>query len=127
MANPEALSMLRIARRDLKAAQVLQDKAIDEAIWGFQIQQVVEKALKAWLFHLGEDPPLIHNLTALLERIAAAGADAEAFRCLEAFTIFVVQFRYDADPEPMGLDRADWLQRAEQLVEHVASLIGAGI
>lgn len=127
MANPEALSMLRIARRDLKAAQVLQDNAIDEAIWGFQIQQVVEKAFKAWLFHLGEDPPLIHNLTALLERIAAAGADVEAFRCLEAFTIFAVQFRYDADPEPMGLDRADWLQRAEQLVEHVASLIGAGI
>ena len=69
MANPEALSMLRIARRDLKAAQVLQDNAIDEAIWGFQI-------------HLGEDPPLIHNLTVLLERIAAAGADAEPFCCL---------------------------------------------
>ena len=31
MANPEALAMLRIARRDLKAAQVLQDNAIDEA------------------------------------------------------------------------------------------------
>jgi len=48
----------------------------------------------------------------------------EEFRCLEAFTIFAVQFRYDANPEPMGLDRADWLRRAEQLVDHVASIIG---
>ena len=125
MANPEALAMLRIARRDLKAAQVLQDNAIDEAIWGFQIQQAVEKALKAWLLHLGEDPPLIHNLTALLERIDRAGAEVEHFRCLEAFTIFAVQFRYDADPEPMRLDRSHWLRRAEQLVDHVASLLGA--
>lgn len=123
MASPEALAMLRIARRDLKAAQVLRDNEIDEAIWGFQIQQAVEKALKAWLLHLGEDPPLIHNLTALLERITGAGADVRQFRRLETFTIFAVQFRYDADPEPMGLDRGHWLQRAEQLVEHVASLI----
>lgn len=38
MVKPEALAMLRIARRDLQAAQLLQDKEIDEAIWGFQIQ-----------------------------------------------------------------------------------------
>lgn len=88
MASPEALAMLRIARRDLKAAHVLRDNEIDEAIWGFQLQQAVEKALKAWLLLLGEDPPLIHNLTALLERIAGAGADVSQFRCLEAFTIF---------------------------------------
>jgi hypothetical protein len=36
-----------------------------------------------------------------------------------------VQFRYDADPEPMGLDRAHWLRCAEQLVASVASLIGS--
>ena len=49
----------------------------------------------------------------------------EDFRCLEAFTVFAVQFRYDVDPEPMGLDRAHWLLRAEQLVEHVAAIIGS--
>lgn len=31
MANPDAAAMLRIARRDLKAAAVLQDPGIDEA------------------------------------------------------------------------------------------------
>jgi len=65
------------------------------------------------LFQLGDDPPLIHNLTALLERLTQAGAAVEDFRCLEAFTIFAVPFRYDVDPEPMGLDRAHWLLRAE--------------
>ncbi len=125
MANPEAQAMLLIARRDLKAARALQDNAIDEAIWGFQIQQAVEKALKAWLFDLGAVPPLIHNLTALMERIAGFGTNVDQFRRLEAFTIFAVQFRYDADPEPMGLDRAQWLRQVEQLVEHVATQIGA--
>jgi len=66
--------MLVVARRDLKAARMLQVASIDEASWGFQVQQVVEKALKAWFFQLGDDPPLIHNLTALLERLTQAGA-----------------------------------------------------
>ena len=55
------------------------------------------------MFSLGEEPPLIHNLTALLERVADAGGDVEPFLALEAFTVFAVQFRYDAEPEPMEL------------------------
>ncbi len=46
MANPEALALLKIARRDLTAAALLQDPSADEANWGFQIQQAIEKALK---------------------------------------------------------------------------------
>ena len=49
MSSPEALAMLRIARRDLKAALALQQASIDEASWGFQLQQVVEKAIKGML------------------------------------------------------------------------------
>ncbi len=123
MANPEAQALLWIARRDLKAAEVLQIPSIDESSWGFQIQQAVEKSLKAWLFDLGEEPPLIHNLTALLEQVADAGGVVEAFLSLEAFTVFAVQFRYDAEPEPMQLDRREWQQRAEELVEHVEQIV----
>ena len=93
MANPDALAMLRIARRDLTAAAMLQDLSIDEANWGLQIQQAVEKALKAWLFGLGDDPPFIHNLTALFERISDRGGMVEPYLPLEAFTAFAVQFR----------------------------------
>ncbi|MFM7267641.1 MAG: HEPN domain-containing protein [Cyanobium sp.] len=119
--------MMRIAQRDLKAARALLDPGIDEASWGFQIQQAVEKSLKAWLLHLGDDPPLIHNIKALLQRLEAAGACVADFRNLEPFTSFAVQFRYDADPEPMGLDRADWLHRAEGLIDHVELIIGVKV
>lgn len=125
MAEADARSMLTIARRDLKAAWILQDASIAEASWGFQVQQVVEKALKAWLFRLGDSPPFTHDLVVLFKRLLRVGADVEAHRDLARFTDLAVQFRYDADPEPMGLDRAHWLQRAEQLVEHGASLLSA--
>jgi len=45
MAEQDALSLLVIARRDLRAARMLQDASIDESNWGFQAQHVVEKAL----------------------------------------------------------------------------------
>jgi HEPN domain-containing protein len=125
MANPESESLLKIARRDLQAASLLQDPAADEANWGFQIQQAVEKALKAWMFSLGDDPPFIHNLTALFGRITDRGCNVEPFLPLEAFTVFAVQFRYDAEPEPMDLDRQHWHQQAEVLVEHVATICAA--
>ena len=125
MAEPAAHSLLTIARRDLKAARALQDPCIDESNWGFQIQQAVEKALKAWLYELGDSPPFTHDLVALFKRLLRAGADVDAHRDLAKFTDFAVQFRYDVDLEPMGLDRAHWLHRAEQLVDHVASIIRA--
>ena len=125
MANPESESLLKIARRDLQAASLLQDPAADEANWGFQIKQAVQKALKAWLFSLGDDPPFIHNLTALFGRITDRGGNVEPFLPLEAFTVFAVQFRYDAEPEPMDLDRQQWHQQAEALVEHVATICAA--
>ncbi|MEB3275664.1 MAG: hypothetical protein VKM92_01745 [Cyanobacteriota bacterium] len=37
-----------------------------------------------------------------------------------------VQFRYDAEPEPMELDRTVWQQRAVKLVEHVERIVGRG-
>jgi len=125
MAELDAPSLLVIARRDLKAARMLQDISIDESSWGFQVQQVVEKALKSWLYQLGDSPPFTHDLVLLFKRLLRAGVDVGAHRDLARFTDFAVQFRYDVDPEPMGLDRAYWLQRAEQLVDHVASIIGS--
>lgn len=126
MAEADARSMLTIARRDPKAAWILQDASIADASWGFQVQQVVEKALKAWLFQLCDSPPFTHDLVVLFKRLLRAGADVEAHRDLARFTDFAVQFRYDVEPEPMGLDRAHWLERAEELVDHVGTLIAAG-
>ena len=123
MANPEAAALLRIAWRDLRAAERLQDPGIDEASWGFFVQQAVEKALKAWLLLLGESPAPIHNLTVLFRRIADRQGMVEPFLALEAFTDFAVQFRYDDALESMGLDRLSWQQRASALVRHVDALM----
>lgn len=88
MAEADARSMLTIARRDLKAAWILQDASIAEVSWGFQVQQVVEKALKAWLFQLGDSPPFTHDLVVLFKRLLRVGADVEAHRDLARFTEF---------------------------------------
>lgn len=46
-----------------------------EAVWGFQVQQTIEKALKAWLYLFGVEPPFTHDLVALLKLLNQAGLD----------------------------------------------------
>ncbi len=71
MALSEAEGLLRIAAVDLESAQASSDPVVfREGAWGFWLQQAVEKALKAWLLHLGSDPPLTHDLRRLLLPLA---------------------------------------------------------
>ena len=53
MARPEALRLLRIARRDLRMARRLLDPEVEEASWGWAAQRCLEKTLKAWLLQHG--------------------------------------------------------------------------
>jgi len=63
----EARQFLRLARRDLRAAEGLLDSSrFDEASWGFHVQQATEKALKACACHEDIDFPLTHDLRLLL-------------------------------------------------------------
>jgi HEPN domain-containing protein len=80
--------LLRIAAIDLESAQASSDPVVfREGAWGFWLQQSVEKALKAWLLHLGSDPPLTHDLRRRLLLLAQ-------------LNVYAVRFRYDADPTP---------------------------
>jgi len=130
MAEADALAMLMIARRDLQAAQAMLDSAaFHEAVWGFQLQQTLEKALKAWLYFLDESPPFTHDLVALLKLLERAGVDISGYRELARFTDFAVQIRYDEQPDLQGLDRSVWNVKAEALVLAVEALLppaGAG-
>ena len=68
MLEADTLALLAIARRDLQAAQGMTDTTtFHEAVWGFQVQQTIEKALKAWLYLSGVEPPFTHDLVALLQ------------------------------------------------------------
>jgi hypothetical protein len=111
MVLSEAEGLLRIAIADLETAVASSNPAIfREGAWGFWLQQSVEKALKAWLVHLGTIPPPTHDLNRLL-------------RMLGRLTLYAVQFRYDADPEPLGLDRGAFQEQVSQLLQDVASAL----
>lgn len=124
MAEADALALAAIARRDLLAAQAMTDPTtFHEAVWGFQVQQTIEKALKAWLYLLGVEPPFTHNLVALLKLLDEAGIDIAPYRDLARFTDFAVQIRYDDQPELQNLDRSSWNGRAEALVTVIEALL----
>lgn len=87
----------------------------------------MEKALKAWLLYVGEDePPLTHDLRRLLRLLAARGAVASECNDLGVLTVYAVQFRYDADPMPLELNRTAFNQRVNALVLHVENLLQHG-
>jgi HEPN domain-containing protein len=64
----------------------------------FHAQQVVEKCLKGFLIHAGEDFPFTHNLSKLVA--ACAGLDASfqsLLELVEPLTPYAVELRYDAE------------------------------
>ena len=124
MLEADALALLAIARRDLQAAQGMTDTTtFHEAVWGFQVQQTIEKALKAWLYLSGVEPPFTHDLVALLKLLEEAGIDIAPYRDLARFTDFAVQVRYDDQPDLQNLDRSSWNGRAEALVMSIEAML----
>ncbi|MFN9644790.1 MAG: HEPN domain-containing protein [Cyanobacteriota bacterium] len=124
MADADALALAAIARRDLLAARGKTDAAVfHEAVWGFQVQQTIEKALKAWLYISGVEPPFTHVLVALLKVLEEVGIDIAPYRDLARFTDFAVQVRYDDQPDLQNLDRSSWNDRAEALVMSIEAML----
>jgi len=124
MAEADALALLAIARRDLQAARGMTDATVfHEAVWGFQVQQTIEKALKAWLNLTGIQPPFTHDLVALLKLLEEVGIDITPYRDLARFTDFAVQVRYDDQPDLQNLDRSSWNDRAEALVSVIEAML----
>lgn len=98
---------LAMARRDLAAARVLEDRLPElAAAAGFFAQQCAERALKAVLMWRDADLPRTHDLEQLLSLIRTAGVavPAELFRLAE-ITPFAVELRY-ADPEAVSAESA---------------------
>ena len=124
MADSDALALASIARRDLLAARGMTDATVfHEAVWGFQVQQTIEKALKAWLYLSGMEPPFTHDLVALLKMLEEAGIDIAPYRDLARFTDFAVQVRYDDQPDLQNLERSFWNDRVDALVASVEALL----
>lgn len=123
MARSEAQAMLRVARRDLQAARLLAVDEADEASWGFQIQQAIEKALKARILSCDLKAPFTHDIADLLQSLSEQGVEISPYQQFSQFTLFAVQFRYDDEPEPLNLNRQHWLSLVQALLDEVDSLI----
>jgi len=122
----QAGSFLSMAERDYRALCGMNDPEVfSDEIFGFHVQQAVEKALKAWLCFLGVPFPKTHDLdelSALLEE--ADQKIADSFSSLLEFTDFAVAFRYEAFPDLEGdIDRRGCIDEVARLLQHVRQIL----
>jgi len=106
---------LIMARRALESDVILADQA------AYHSQQVVEKALKAFLASQGVAFTKTHDLVRLV--VVCRGIDPSFARFLDtAQTLnpFVTQFRYPGGPlEPDLSEAEDAIRRSEEVLRHV--------
>ncbi|NLI30367.1 MAG: HEPN domain-containing protein [Nitrospiraceae bacterium] len=124
----EALRMLRMAEKDLRALNGMLDSGIfPDEIFGFHAQQAAEKSLKAWITVLGLKHTYKHDLRPLLIQLQEAGCSVTDLWDLVDLNAFAVQFRYeDFDSNDEPLDRAAVITKVQALFETVQAIIKQG-
>lgn len=124
----QAQALLRVVRRDLTALHGMHDPTIfADEIFGFHVQQAVEKSLKAWLSVLGIAFPFTHDLSRLLVLIRDTGTDVKDLWWASEFTVFAQQVRY-ADgylQADAPLDRKGILKRVGELFLLIDGMVRA--
>ena len=117
----QARVLLEAAAFDVSALRGMGDAAVfADAVFGFHVQQAVEKSFKAWLALLGAAYPLTHDLEELLELLSAREPDAARFDALTEYSPYAVQLRYAGFvPDAVPLDRDIATARAEAVLEEV--------
>ncbi|MFY9821449.1 MAG: HEPN domain-containing protein [Thermoanaerobaculia bacterium] len=115
--------LLALARRDLRAAEILRDEPdVGDGIVGFHIQQAAEKTLKAWLTILGIDFPRTHDLSLLIHKLSDADVEVTSLWELLDLNPFAVQLRYEIlEDEP--LNHGATLEQVTALLSHVEGLL----
>jgi len=72
--HKQAEVLLSAAYRDFRALKgMLDTETFADEVFGFHVQQAVEKALKAWLAILGVVYPFTHDLSVLLQQLEDQG------------------------------------------------------
>ncbi|MBN1508300.1 MAG: HEPN domain-containing protein [Sedimentisphaerales bacterium] len=122
----QAKSLLRVAERDHRALCGMESSTVfSDEIFGFHVQQAVEKALKAWLCAQGMTFPRTHDLDELGALLEETGQRLPAFLSdLLEFTDFAVAFRYEAFPDMEGdIDRRACVDKVARLLQHVRQVL----
>jgi len=122
----QAKNLLGAAERDYRAFVGMEDPTVfSDEIFGFHVQQAVEKALKAWLCCLGVLFPRAHDLDELGALLEEAGQKIPKFVSgLLEFTDFAVVFRYEAFPDmEADIDRRDCVGKVARLLQFVRGIV----
>jgi HEPN domain-containing protein len=124
-----AHSLLRMAHKDFNALIGMQGNPLfADEIFGFHVQQAVEKALKAWLCTYGIGSyPLTHELARLFSMLENQGAEIESFWPLVQYTMFAVQARYEEGISDLDehIDRAVEIRNVSDLLGCVEKRLAA--
>jgi len=116
---------LVMAHKDFRAIRAMTDDAFAVEIFGFHAQQAAEKALKAWLEHLGGIAPITHNLVLLISMLGDLGQDMTGWLDLIALNGYAVQYRYEQyDSQTEELDRVKTIGLIDRLLTTVDQVVG---
>ena len=96
----DALLLLGLVRRHLRALEQTLNPDYPDEDWGFTAQQVIEKILKAWIVLADQRPPHIHELAALQPMAGIAIPPV-----LLKLQVFAVEARYEEGPFPLPAPR----------------------
>lgn len=110
------------AEEDLNALQRMKhdEEGFSDRIFGYFVQQAVEKGLKAWLAYLGQSYPFTHDLSRLIDRLSPLDSAAGAFEDLAVFSPFAGRMRYGiSDPTAQSADRLEITDRVALLLDEV--------
>lgn len=103
---------------------MLDRAAFSEEVFGFHTQQTIEKALKAWITAKQLAYPKSHDLSVLTRILGDNGEDLSRFPDLEDYTIYAVQYRYEAyDDSEELLDRRQVVEATKSLLDHVQAVL----
>lgn len=123
--SDHAFQLLQMARKDHQAiTNMLDQDLFSEEVFGFHAQQSIEKALKAWITVKGLTYPKSHDVSALTRILNDSGEDMTTFPDLEDYTIYAVQYRYEAyDDAEEQLDRQKVIEATRTLIDHAQEVL----
>lgn len=121
-----ARQLLEMADKDHSALSHMLDTAsFSDEVFGFHAQQTIEKALKAWIAGRGLVYPKSHDVSALVKILRDDGQDLSNFPDLEDYTVFAVQYRYEAYDSKDKIDRDEAVEKTGLFLAHVHGILGS--
>jgi HEPN domain-containing protein len=119
-----AKQLLDMANKDHSAlSNMLDSENFSDEVFGFHAQQTIEKALKAWIAVRGLVYPKSHDVSALVKILRDDGQDLSKFPNLEDYTVFAVQYRYEAYDDEDEINRSEAVEKTQLFLSHVQAIL----